>query len=337
VETLTWDLARASGFVAYGLVTLAVAEGLALSLRWQGRAWPRVVNQALHEYLIVLAGVFTLVHGVMIWIDPFTRFTLAEVLVPGVSHYRPLWMAFGIVAAYIGLAVALSVFLRPRLGYAWWRRLHYLAYLVWLLATVHGLGDGSDTRTVWGLAIYAGATTLVLGLTVWRLVAPPGRTASGRPGLAMAAVGAAGGLALFTAWGPLRPDWNLIANNGHGSGAATTPLAASPDWAVGTTLGFDGTYTIQGGVLTVAGVLDGNRLTVALDLGPVGVGGTTITGGSARLRAGGRVWAGPVTAVDGALQLRLATAGGRTLTAAFALQPAGPGQLAGTLRILAAS
>jgi hypothetical protein len=54
-QTVTWDTARAAGFVAYGLVALSVALGLVLSLRWRSRAWPRWATNDLHRYVALLA------------------------------------------------------------------------------------------------------------------------------------------------------------------------------------------------------------------------------------------------------------------------------------------
>ena len=185
------------------------------------------------------------------------QFGWAEVLVPLMSHYRPLWMALGIVAGYLALAVWLSTELRPRIGYTWWRRLHGLAFAVYGLATVHGLAMGSDTRTLWGLGLYTGSALLVGSLLGVRLLTPVGtqsraeasaasgvpRPQGGAPRRAEASAASGvprpqggtrgraypnlaglvallllGGV-LWTATGPAQPGWNAIANNGQGSGA----------------------------------------------------------------------------------------------------------------------
>jgi DMSO/TMAO reductase YedYZ heme-binding membrane subunit len=239
-----WYVVRASGFVAYGLVTLAIVLGLLLSQRVQSPGhWPRAVNQELHQFTLLLAAIFTAVHGLSAWIDPFTRFHWFEVLVPFSSHYRPLWMAFGIIGMYLGIALAVSTWLRPRLGYRTWRAFHYMAYLVFVLVTLHGLGTGSDTRTGWALVIYAVSVGLVASLTVWRLLSPAGR--GKRHGRAVAGVlGSVGALALFAVLGPLQPGWNAIANNGHGSGSRV-PVAPVARSAVAESLMASVTGTIQ--------------------------------------------------------------------------------------------
>lgn len=217
-EAITWDTARAGGFTAYLLVTLSVLLGLALSMRWQLRAWPRLISYELHVWITNLSFVFLGIHILASWIDPFTRFGLGELLLPFVSHYRPFWMALGIVALYLSLAVTLSLFIRKQIGYTWWLRLHELSFAVWGLATIHGLATGSDTRTLWGIELYIVAAVLVCGLLCVRLlqpVAPGGRIHPVWAGAVAASLVVA---ILWTAAGPLRPGWNTIANNGNGSG-----------------------------------------------------------------------------------------------------------------------
>ena len=230
-EAITWDAARAGGFTAYLLVTLSVLLGLALSLRWQPRWFPRLISYELHVWITVLSFIFLGIHIFASWIDPFTRFVLGELRIPFVSHYRPLWMALGIVALYLSLAVTLSLFVRRQIGYTWWLRLHELSFALWALATIHGLGTGSDTRTIWGIELDIVSAILVCGLLCVRLLQPV--TPGGRIHPVWASlVGVALAVAIiWTALGPLRPGWNAIANNGNGSGgvvqAAGNPSSAS--------------------------------------------------------------------------------------------------------------
>jgi methionine sulfoxide reductase heme-binding subunit len=112
------------------------------------------------------------VHVLAVWVDPFTHFGWNEILLPFVSQYRPVWMALGIVALYLGIAIGISTWLRPRIGYTWWKRLHVLTLGIYVLATVHGIGSGSDTQTWWGLGIYLVSAILVGALLCRRLLVP---------------------------------------------------------------------------------------------------------------------------------------------------------------------
>jgi predicted ferric reductase len=215
--SLTWIVSRASGFVAYGLVTASVLLGITLSLKWRSTTTPRWVTNELHRFVTLVGLVFIGVHGVALFLDPFMRFSLGEVLVPLAAHYRPIWVALGIVAGYLLVALWLSERVRGLIGYAWWRRFHALAFVAFVLATVHGIAAGSDIRTPWALGVYAVSLGAVATVSLLRLFPRDAR----RPAHPiLAAVGAVVllELALFTVLGPLRPGWNTIANEGRGSG-----------------------------------------------------------------------------------------------------------------------
>ncbi len=75
--------------------------------------------------------------------------------------FRPLWVALGIVAAELLLALAIANHYRRRLSYRFWRRTHYLNFVVWSAATVHGLATGTDRSSWWFLALTIGCVALV--------------------------------------------------------------------------------------------------------------------------------------------------------------------------------
>jgi hypothetical protein len=222
-----------------------------LSLKLRSPRWPRFLTTELHRFVTVLALVFTVVHGVAVWVDPFTGFTAAEVLVPLTSHYRPLWLAFGIIGGYLLVAVWASEYVRKWIGYAWWRRFHYTAFAVFVLATLHGLGSGSDTREPWAIGLYIVCTGSVLALTAWRVLdASTGlRRIQSLAGLSVAAVA----LAAFTLVGPVQAGWNDAANNGNGSGASAAWQASHPSTtaeAPPSSFSADLQAAVSGGVLS---------------------------------------------------------------------------------------
>ena len=169
-QSVTWDVARAGGFTAYILLTLAVVVGLALSTQLQSPSrWPRIINSELHNFLTLLSTIFLGVHVLAVILDPFTHFGLNEILIPLASHYRPEWMAFGIVGLYLGIAIGISTLLRKHIGYKWWRKLHVLTLAIFALAAIHGIGTGSDTQTPWALGIYIVSIALVGALFCKRM------------------------------------------------------------------------------------------------------------------------------------------------------------------------
>ena len=139
-----WILARATGLLAYALLTSSVLAGLGFI--------------ALHAFALVL--------------DSSVHISVAALFVPGLVSYRPLWSAFGVLAAELMLVVYASSVLRRRIGVRAWRRLHWLTYAVFALGTVHGLAAGTDGGRPWALALYGGAVGAVTAAAGWRALVP---------------------------------------------------------------------------------------------------------------------------------------------------------------------
>jgi hypothetical protein len=235
-QTVTWNVARTGGFTAYILLALAVAIGLALTMQLQSPSyWPRLINSELHNFLTLLSVVFVGIHILAVWIDPFTRFGWNEIFIPFASHYRATWMALGIIALYLGIAIGISTWLRPLIGFSWWRRLHILTLGVYALVTVHGIATGSDTQTWWGLVIYGGSIALVGGLLCWRLLVPVNDRARSHPVMAsLVGLAILAGL-IFTVTGPLRPGWNALANGATPGNNLSQSVVPSPSQRIPST------------------------------------------------------------------------------------------------------
>jgi sulfoxide reductase heme-binding subunit YedZ len=167
-----WYAARAAGVVAYLLLTAVVSFGLTMSSRKRIERWPRFALEEVHRFGGILVGVFIAIHVVTIAIDSYLRFSLAAILVPFVSSYRPLWVALGIVAAELLLALAVTNRLRDRIPYARWRAFHYANFAVWTAATLHGLATGTDRSSVWLMGLTAACVAVVVTLTARRVKLP---------------------------------------------------------------------------------------------------------------------------------------------------------------------
>ena len=175
-----WYLARASGLLAYSLLTASVLAGLVLKARpFAGLLRPAAVTD-LHRFLALLGLGSVAIHGSALVLDTTVAISPLALLVPGLAPYRPLATGLGSLAAIGMLLVYVSFPLRKRIGARAWRRLHWLTYGVFALATVHGLASGSDTRETWALALYGAATGAVIGATAWRILVPPTRGGSRR-------------------------------------------------------------------------------------------------------------------------------------------------------------
>ena len=169
---LWWLTARSAGVVAFVLVTISVAIGLAMAaglLRGPGRT---KVAVALHEQLAVSGLVAMAVHGIALVGDAFLHPGLAGVLVPFAVDYRPAFTAAGIVAADLAAALGLSFYVRRRLGARRWRTAHRATPLVYVLGVVHTLGAGTDAGAPWLLGFVGLSLVAMPGLLAVRVVRP---------------------------------------------------------------------------------------------------------------------------------------------------------------------
>lgn len=172
-----WLVARSSGIAAYVLLTASVLAGLVLRSRPFGRALKAATVTELHRTLALLGVGYVAVHGVALVLDRTVEIMPAALLVPGLASYRPLAVSLGVVAGELMALVFLSFRFRKRIGTKAWRRLHWLTYVVFAAATVHGLAAGTDTQQPWARGLYLGAVGTVAFATAWRaLAAAPART-----------------------------------------------------------------------------------------------------------------------------------------------------------------
>lgn len=204
-----WYAARAGGLVAYALLSAVVLLGITMGGRKKLERWPRFAIEDVHRAGGLLVGVFIAIHVVTIAIDAYLPFSLSTIVIPFIAAYRPIWVGLGIVAAELLLALAVVNHYRDsKVSYETWRKLHYVNFAVWIAATFHGLGSGTDRSTYWLLAIYGIAVVAVAAAIAWRVV-----SRHGEPAVAMMMLsgGAAATLLLILATGPLhfkpRP-WN---------------------------------------------------------------------------------------------------------------------------------
>jgi sulfoxide reductase heme-binding subunit YedZ len=171
-DTILWYATRGAGVVSLVLLTVVVVLGITSAMRWQTPAWPRFLTTGFHRNLALLTLVFLAIHIVTAIVDPFTALGLNAALIPFSSSYRTFWLGLGAVAMYLLVAIVITSLLRPLLGYATWRIVHWLAYAMWPVALVHGFGTGTDRGFSWMLAIDGSCIIAVLLAVFWRSSRP---------------------------------------------------------------------------------------------------------------------------------------------------------------------
>jgi predicted ferric reductase len=165
-----WYVARASGIVAWGLVTGSVVLGLWLSLRMSKKLPRPAWTLDLHRFIGGLAVVFTGVHLAGLVADSYVDFGVRELLVPFASGWQPGAVALGVVGVYLLVAIEVTSLLMKRLPRRFWRGVHFSSYALFVLATAHLLLAGTDASSVYLQWSALGACALVGFLTAARVL-----------------------------------------------------------------------------------------------------------------------------------------------------------------------
>jgi DMSO/TMAO reductase YedYZ heme-binding membrane subunit len=310
-----WYLTRGTGLVTLLLLTASVVLGILQVQRWTPAGSPRFVVVSLHRAVSLLVVALLAVHVLTAVLDSFAPIRLVDAVVPFAGRYRPLWLGLGALAFDLLIALTITSLMRRRLGLGAWRVVHWLAYVCWPVALVHGWGTGTDTRTTWMLAITVACAAAVLGAIAWR-VADTRAQARAMVFAACASVSVVA--AVWLALGPLADGWarrsgtpsELLASSAPRTTSKPTRSALERPFSAGLT------GTVRRG--TAAGGLAVVDLRMRLTGGPSGtlrvrVAGEPAAGGGVVLRRSA-VTLEPRSAA-GALQGRISALDGSSLEA----------------------
>ena len=175
-----WFLSRGSGFVAMGLLWISMVFGVAISNK-MARLWPGIPpTMAIHEYTSLLGLFFVGFHALILLGDAYSKYTMMQLLIPfGATQYRPTWVGLGQLGFYVWLIIVVTFYLRKSMGKKTWRVVHYISYLCYLGALLHGLLSGTDAAMPWAQYFYWITGASLLFLTVYRVLSSgqkPART-----------------------------------------------------------------------------------------------------------------------------------------------------------------
>ena len=179
----TWLGIRASGVTAWGLLTAVMVWGLLLRTRLLPAASPaRLLN--MHRWLGALALGFLAVHLGLLLVDPVIRFTVPQLLIPGIAPWEPFAVALGTVALWLMIPVSAIGRLRTKLGKngaRLFQKSHLIAYSAWPLATAHYVLAGTDALAEWSIALIITGAALIVFLLLARGFVPPAKRRSAAP------------------------------------------------------------------------------------------------------------------------------------------------------------
>ena len=166
-----WELIRASGVLAYVLLSIAVFMGLAVKLRALDGLMRRPWVFEAHQSVSLAALAMVAFHVLLLLFNRHVPFTASQALVPFTASWKPLPSALGTLSLYLVTALVATSYVRGSIGYKTWRAIHYGGFAAWAAAMVHGLTVGSDAGQIWVQYLYLVTGAAVAVLIGWRVLA----------------------------------------------------------------------------------------------------------------------------------------------------------------------
>ena len=163
-----WYLSRATGLVAFVLLSFVMVMGAVLSRRGKVPGLPRFAGVGLHRNASLFAIALLAIHIVTAIADPYVSISWTAAVVPFTSRYEPFWLGLGALAIDMTIALVITSLVRFRIGIKTWRTIHWVAYAAWPVAAIHGIGAAADLQSGALLDVVLATIAGVAIAVIWR-------------------------------------------------------------------------------------------------------------------------------------------------------------------------
>jgi predicted ferric reductase len=159
-KMIPWAIGRSLGLAALIELWALVLVGLWLKSPYSRRyhVVPPALLLRLHQALTSSGAVVLALHIVALLLDRYAGVGVLGALIPGLSGYRRLGVAFGTIALYLGIFIGASAALSGAFVGRRWLTIHRLAIAMFVTAWLHGLTSGTDSLTLQPLYGFFGLT-----------------------------------------------------------------------------------------------------------------------------------------------------------------------------------
>lgn len=149
-----WYITRAAGLMAAVLLVALILSGVGLITGYTFKLLEPLTAWATHKALGLALVVTVFIHIIALLFDHYVPFSVAQIFMPFLSSYKSvsigshqlgsIYVALGIFAFYIMLAIIISSLLWIDKKPYTWKAFHFLAYLVMIFIFIHALYLGTD-------------------------------------------------------------------------------------------------------------------------------------------------------------------------------------------------
>lgn len=165
-----WALGRGTGVVALVLFTITLVLGVATRSGRPVAGLGRFGVADVHRTAALTGTGLVLAHVVSLYFDPYAQLRLVDLVLPFQGSYRPLWLGLGTLALDLLGVITVVSMLRHRVGPRVFKAIHWATYLLWPVALMHALGNGTDAGSTWMTALAVACIGAVSAAVGWRLL-----------------------------------------------------------------------------------------------------------------------------------------------------------------------
>lgn len=156
----TWEWIRLLGLISYFYFTVSIIFGLL-------RKMPAIHSHnnllyQIHQSASWMGLLALVAHMLLLIIDQYEPYSIAELMIPFASDYKPALSSLGTVAFYLFFIVIITSDLWIRkMNFTIWKWLHLAVIPAWSLSLIHGMLIGTDSKNPIVFSFYSITTALV--------------------------------------------------------------------------------------------------------------------------------------------------------------------------------
>ncbi len=157
LSSWTWFVSRGSGIAAAILLVAVIISGIGHVTGWTFRFMEPVKAWLVHKWLSYMLLIMIAIHSGILLIEKFVSFSILDILVPFMNTYSNKTTLFGLQLS--SFAIAAGIIAAYGIGYIvltsltvidtkkrFWKRSHFISYIVFVLVSLHILLTGTDFK-----------------------------------------------------------------------------------------------------------------------------------------------------------------------------------------------
>jgi sulfoxide reductase heme-binding subunit YedZ len=140
-----WTITRAAGITSFLLLFFSMVFGI---LQGYPNMTPKAksILYTLHESTSWYGLLIAALHTFVLLFDKYVGYSLTELLIPFTDSSKPILNGLGTIGFYLILLLIITSDLRHKMKRSTWKAIHYLAFVSFVAALIHGIFVGTDTK-----------------------------------------------------------------------------------------------------------------------------------------------------------------------------------------------